>query len=133
LRAIASFNEETVRALLEAGADPEIRWNKGHETTPLMEAIQSNQDDVLNMLLERGVDVSGMVGSVYPIYEAINNGTTAAVQALLDHGARIESTMISSYARPAPDKVNVIWSWVMTNGDPLLQQYVREKWSPRTH
>jgi ankyrin repeat protein len=54
--AVASRNAESVRLLLERGADPNARQQIGY--TPLMGAAQSGLDEVVSMLLARGADPS---------------------------------------------------------------------------
>jgi uncharacterized protein len=47
---------EMVRALLEAGADPNWRWSEQTEPTPLMEAAWCGRPEVVRLLLRYGAD-----------------------------------------------------------------------------
>ena len=49
--------QEVARALLEAGANPDLRLKDGF--LPLLLAIKRNSDDVAKLLVEAGADLSG--------------------------------------------------------------------------
>ena len=54
--AVRRGNAEEVRALLAAGANPNIpEW---HNNTPLMHACQHGYTDIVRMLLDAGADVN---------------------------------------------------------------------------
>jgi ankyrin repeat protein len=80
-------NVEIVRYLLDAGAD--IHGGKSTNRNPLVIAARYCQEDVVNLLLERGADPNNRVmqqrGS--PLCAAASAGSMAIARKLIDHGA----------------------------------------------
>jgi ankyrin repeat protein len=71
--AVAARSAECVRALLDAGADPNARQQRGY--TPLMGAASAGRDDLAVLLLARGAD---------PALVSEDGKTAAAIAA--EHG-----------------------------------------------
>lgn len=82
-------NVEIVRQLLEAGAD--IHGGKRHNCNPLHIAVRYCQEDVVNLLLERGADPSchDLQQRGNPLTAAARGGSLAIVRKLLDHGGKL--------------------------------------------
>jgi ankyrin repeat protein len=83
--AVLYGNSETVRALLDSGADPSIRNDAG--ATALMWA--ADDIDKMRLLLERGADANARSddGRTPLMIAAGRFGSSALVKLLLDHGA----------------------------------------------
>lgn len=96
-------NVETVRALLDGGADPFMKTDKG--TAPLIVATwggspyardwtedeKNNLLEVTKLLVERGADVNATGEHGWtPLHGAAYKGVDAVVQYLVDHGARLD-------------------------------------------
>ena len=100
--AARSGNVEVVRALLQAGADPNA-WQMSFATdygwgwTPLHLAAGSNADpDVVRALIEAGADIDAPSGESYrqgnsPLHYAAENPNPAVATVLLDAGADVNA------------------------------------------
>lgn len=80
---------ESVRILLNAGADPNAR-NKS-QTTPLIYAAYNFEKT--KMLVEKGADVNAANSiQIHPLYVAVSaHGNTATVRYLIEHGADVHA------------------------------------------
>ena len=85
---------EAVRALLDAGADPNamsrhrfVKVRPLHTATAL--DISTGNPDVVRVLLERGADVNGRSaeGGFTPLHNAAGSGAGELVRILIEHGA----------------------------------------------
>jgi hypothetical protein len=88
ITAIALTSEaEVVRLLLDAGADPDLE----PRGLALFRAIRDGRPDTVRMLLERGAQTTGVSPGRRrsPLREALDSGTRAVVEALLEHGAEL--------------------------------------------
>jgi len=88
---IAAVRREALsalRALLAAGADPNLEDSRGTGWTPLKHAIHSRHPEALRILLESGADpnVRGRGGEV-PLIMAAADEDPSYVKLLLAHGA----------------------------------------------
>ncbi len=88
--AVISGDVETVRALLDAGADVEARTEDGH--TALMLAAAGSHEGIVRMLLDAGADVNardekGWTALMWPAFL----GHEGIVRALLDAGADVNA------------------------------------------
>jgi ankyrin repeat protein len=91
------------RALLDAGADPDVVPN-GAVDTPLTTAIQSGNTALVRLLLERGASPNFVTSQgVSPLMAAGREGSGSIARVLLEHGAsrdtRCEGFSASDYAR----------------------------------
>ena len=89
--AVRRGNADEVRALLAAGADPNIpEW---HNNTPLMHACQLGYTDIVRMLLAAGADVNARDVKGWTALMGVcvsrNNPTTEIAEMLLAAGADI--------------------------------------------
>jgi ankyrin repeat protein len=90
--ASAFGHEAIVRALLAAGADPNVRFTgPGGTIIPLVTASQQGYEGIVRALLAAGADpnlsVKGFMGSTTAMGAASNAGHEAIVQILLAAGA----------------------------------------------
>jgi ankyrin repeat protein/predicted DNA-binding WGR domain protein len=81
---------ETIRALLDAGADPAALDNRG--IPPLRYAVANAPAEVVQLLLERGAPVERGDSAWAPLHEAAWQGKADAATLLLDAGAEIDAT-----------------------------------------
>lgn len=81
---------QAVRALLDAGADPDARWTiAGYELSALYGAAGKNHDaDLTRMLLDAGADPNDNES----LYHATEGPDSTCVELLLEHGARVEGS-----------------------------------------
>ncbi|MBP3499228.1 MAG: ankyrin repeat domain-containing protein [Akkermansia sp.] len=91
MQAVRRGNADEVRALLAAGADPNIpEW---HNNTPLMHACQHGYTDIVRMLLAAGADVNARDDEGWTALMGVcvsrNNPTTEIAEMLLAAGADI--------------------------------------------
>lgn len=93
---LAAFrgHAETVRALLERGADPEaMSRHRFVKVRPLHTAcaldVSVENPDVVRALLEHGADPNGRngEGGATPLHNAAQSGSAELVRLLLEHGA----------------------------------------------
>jgi ankyrin repeat protein len=78
----------TARALLDAGADVDARSDNDLWVHPLHSAVAGNHDEVVEVLLAAGADVTAVQRHGYtPLHAAAQNGATVTVDRLLAAGA----------------------------------------------
>lgn len=83
---------DIVRALLEAGADPNVRAQAGHRATPLHWAARAGHIETTRALVEAGADVNvraGVDGALTPMRTAVDRGFHEIVQYLADNGGEM--------------------------------------------
>lgn len=81
----------TIRALVEAGADPNARFVGRHEETPLHWAASSDDVAALDALLDAGADIEApgsVIGGGSPLADAVAFGQWKAARRLVERGAR---------------------------------------------
>lgn len=84
---VASGFRNALARLIEAGADIEAP-NKYNGFTPLLTAVEYNDEALVRMLLDAGADVDGRsLTFLTPLFEACVLGHHRIVQLLLDAGA----------------------------------------------
>ena len=77
-----------VRALLQAGADPNLRDTAVNRWTPLVHAIHKHQNQAARLLLEAGAEVEAPEGGgATPLIFASAYGNAEMVRELLARGA----------------------------------------------
>jgi ankyrin repeat protein len=77
-----------VRALLQAGADPNIAAQNGQQITALHAGVAGRNHDVCRLLLAGGADVNArQQGGWTPLHGAAQQGDTALAEMLLAAGA----------------------------------------------
>ncbi|QYS94237.1 ANK_REP_REGION domain-containing protein [Trichoderma simmonsii] len=82
-------HEETVKLLLEHGADPNAMSGDGF--TPLAEAADRGHEAMVKLLLERGADPeTRSVGRPTPLARAASKGHELVARLLLESGAKLE-------------------------------------------
>ena len=88
--AVSVGNAQAVRILLEAGADPNKRFENGY--TALYTACRSTPDiGLASLLLEYGAKANGRTSfGMTALFGAVENKNEAVVDLLLEHGARID-------------------------------------------
>jgi ankyrin repeat protein len=81
----------SVRALLDAGADPNVRGLSGTPETPLHWAASSDDVDVADALIDGGADTEAAGGSIgTPLDNAIGYGCWNVARRLVERGARVD-------------------------------------------
>jgi ankyrin repeat protein len=81
---------DAIRALLAAGADPDLPDDRSTRWPPIMHAIHTRQPGALQLLLEAGADDNARVGgggSPRPLVMAAAEPDATYVKLLLEHGA----------------------------------------------
>lgn len=81
-------HEETVRLLLERGADVNTASKNSFKVAPLHSSVARRSASISRLLVERGADVNArQQGGYTPLHEAAQNGDDVIVELLLEHGA----------------------------------------------
>ena len=86
--ASAHGSVNAAQILLEKGAKLEQRDRSSH--TALGIAIESQQREIVQLLLERGADASAKQGDCYPLHQAVKKGHLDVIYLLLKYGAAPE-------------------------------------------
>jgi len=92
--AARSGRPESIRTLVEAGADPDRRDGGPNGWTPLLHAVHKEQAEAVRALIAAGADVNRAApNGLTPLSLAAAQGETEIVELLLDAGAdpRVES------------------------------------------
>jgi len=86
IRAIGfSRNQATVQALLERGADPNVKFSSGYSC--LDRAITGKRVKIVQLMLEHGADANLPHDGAPPLYNACRFGMPKIVDMLLQYGA----------------------------------------------
>src|SRR5271165_6154529 len=100
--AIARYDPSVAEALIEAGADPNLR--DSHDRTPLHVAVTSfglSKLKLIRLLLEKGADPNARDDAgASPLDEAAWMGSAAGVTILLEGGAKIDAPDSKTGATP---------------------------------
>ena len=88
LRATGNDHSETVKLLLEHGANPDAAYITGAGSTPLMLAAGQGNTEIAGLLVAHGarMDLKDNEHNT-ALYRAVNRGNVKVVQLLLAHGA----------------------------------------------
>lgn len=128
-RAITEANKDSVRALLEEGADVHICGSYG--ALPLTLAARYNNPDIVGMLLDAGAELSRADEDGYTaLMEAANCMVSDSLRLLIQRGAEVNArssngatpliygvfALGEDFATPAPDDVVAI---LLANGADL--------------
>jgi ankyrin repeat protein len=82
----------TIRALVAAGADPDVRATGRHRETPLHWAASSDDTDAIDALLDAGADLNApgaVIGDGTPLADATAFGQWEAARRLVERGAAV--------------------------------------------
>ncbi|MGF1718967.1 ankyrin repeat domain-containing protein [Vibrio kyushuensis] len=86
--AIMYGDENIVKALLNFDLDPSRPDIDGY--TPLILAVESEQSEVINLLISKGADINGIdPEGGYPIWYAVDSGNLKLIKQLVGHGASL--------------------------------------------
>ncbi|GGE63787.1 ankyrin repeat domain-containing protein [Priestia taiwanensis] len=86
-------HEETVKVLIEFGADVHLKAKNNNGNIPLHAAVANKQLTIVKLLLEHGTDVhTTQSGGWTSLHEAALLGATDIVQVLIDNGADVHKT-----------------------------------------
>jgi len=94
LHSASDFGDlELIRILLEYGADINAQNDVG--ATPLYWATTSGLPEAICALLEQGADPNISMYGMTPLHPAVEQGSTAIVRLLLEHGAGVDAVDIN--------------------------------------
>jgi uncharacterized protein len=86
-------HEETVKVLLQGGADIHLKAKNNNENMPLHAAVANKQFHIVKLLLKNGANVNAtQSGGWTSLHEAALLGETSIVQLLIESGADISVT-----------------------------------------
>ena len=112
-RAIRQGNPETVRLLLEHGAEPGrfggeqiIRSRNQWSQTPLYFAVRFGNREIVEMLLDYGADPAGSSGyGKQPLVAAVEEGNVELYKLLLERGAKFDPGKFGQDRRPPKSRI----------------------------
>jgi ankyrin repeat protein len=97
--------DDTVRLLLDHGADPVAVGTGWMTGTALHSAVSARHPDVVETLLDRGADPNArQAGGWTPLHGAVHNGDRESTELLLAHGA--DPTAADDDGRTVEDHAN---------------------------
>jgi ankyrin repeat protein len=96
-RALRGKHTSIVKALLNAGADPNQTIDEGYDL-PLTYAVGAQSPDIVQALLDHGAapNTPSRTNSMVALSIAVRMGDHTVIRALLDHGAAVPSDLIYS-------------------------------------
>lgn len=115
---------ETVKALLAGGANPNHAKEPHHET-PFLQALQSGNKELIQVLFDGGVDVNAIMSNGRSVLQnAMMNGVDDdSIDFLLKHQANPNDFSLSIgtalHAAVAVDRIGAINLLLQHNADPL--------------
>ena len=89
--AIEAGNVGAVRALLEAGSDPEARGKYDCRVLYQAAGADKNAEKMVKLLLNYGADAAGGVGSRTALHAAADKGHTEVARILVRNGAKVNA------------------------------------------
>ena len=85
-------HQETVKALVDAGANVNLPSRESMKVTPLASAAAATQTDSARLLIAHGANVNARAaGGHIPLHEAAANGSVELVTLLIENGADINA------------------------------------------
>lgn len=103
-----------IRSMLDQGVDPNARTSTG-SITALHRAVEQNQLDVIQLLIERGADINAETSDgTTPLVLAATMGRESVIRLLHAHGAALDhrtqsgSTALSLVAHSVPISPNIV-------------------------
>lgn len=88
--AIARHRPETVRYLIDHGVSPNIPINK--DLSPLLVSVVRGEDEIAEILLEKGADTSFTHAGATPLLLAVERGDIEMITRLLRYNAPVNAT-----------------------------------------
>ena len=83
---------ETVKALIEAGADVNLPSRESMKVTPLASASAARQLEIAGLLIEHGANVNARAtNDLTPLHESAATGKIEFTKLLLEHGADVNA------------------------------------------
>jgi len=136
-------NVETVRILIDGGADVQATFVGSHTETPLHWAASSDDVDVLDALLDAGADIEaggGVIGNGTPLADAAGCGEWNAARRLIERGAhanlwqaaalglmdRVHAYFDADEEPPAHDITDALWC-ACHGGQQAVAEYLLDK------
>jgi len=136
-------NAESVRMLIDAGADVDTRFRGSHTETALHWAASSDDVDVVDALLDAGADIEAdgaVIGGGTALTDATAFGQWRAARRLIERGARstlFESAVMGLLDRvtadlgadPPPSPGEISWAFwgACHGGQPVVADYLLER------
>ena len=128
IHAIRSGNEKIVKALLDHGANPNVRDSS--DTTPLSDAVPWNRTAIVSDLLAHGADVNRRIEGETVLFWATtgSNADAALVRLLLAHGADVNvqeedfhQTVLMRVANDSPSSSQSAIMQALLSAHPRLE------------
>ncbi len=111
--AIESGNVETVRVVLEKGADLNAEYTGGSPNLPLVKSALQGKLDIVKLLIERGADIQRTDHNRAAIKAAATGRAWEVVQFLLDKGAKIDDIDYAPNETPSSEARERSERWSM--------------------
>ena len=96
-------NVEAAQILLEKGAKLEER--SCDDLTALGSAVETQQPEIVSLLLKRGADARTKQGDCYPLERAVRKGHLAIIQLLLEYGVAPDDPALNFVAAKGDEEV----------------------------
>ncbi len=121
-KAVRTYDENTFKALLEAGADVNLKTESGD--TPLAWAASSGNFDFVKALLAAGADVNMTDSSgKTPLMQAVSSGDEKIVKLLLEAGSDVNASWVVN----GLDFGVTALGMAVENGNTALAEILRER------
>lgn len=121
-KAVRTYDENTFKALLEAGADVNLKTESGD--TPLAWAASSGNFDFVKALLAAGADVNMTDSSgKTPLMQAVSSGDEKIVKLLLEAGSDVNASWVVN----GLDSGVTALGMAVENGNTALAEILRER------
>lgn len=113
-------------AMIDAGADVNLATNMDPSETPLLAAIQSQNTNIVNVLLNRGANPNLQVDGRLPLIEAVKKQNTGIVALLLNKGADVNkpygeiTPLVAAIKQDDPIEIDIVRLLLDKGADPNL-------------
>lgn len=134
---------ETIKILIEAGADVNARFIGSHTETPLHWAASSDDVTALDALLDNGADIEAtgaVIAGGSPLNDAVGFRQWKAARRLVERGAQTElrheaalgmmdrvKVKFDGRMLPEPDEINLAFWYACHGGQQQVAAYLLER------
>lgn len=135
--------KETIKILIDAGADVNARFIGSHTETPLHWAASNDDVIAMDVLLDNGADIEAdgaVIAGGSPLNDAVGFGQWNAARRLVERGAKVDLRLASALGimdnvndrfnaetQPEPEEITLAFWYACHGGQKRASEYLLKK------